>query len=109
MLLTHVTVSPLQILISSGTKTSWPLSEPILTFLVSAAKPGALTAAFDRPKARPAARAMAARRVHMWSDLTTVCRSSLSASISSALTTLGFWPAETISTGPVREAAVLAQ
>ena len=43
LLLTHVTESPLQILTSSGTKTSWPASVPILTVLVPAAKPGAAT------------------------------------------------------------------
>mmetsp|Transcript_28048 Transcript_28048/g.41734 ORF Transcript_28048/g.41734 Transcript_28048/m.41734 type:complete len:234 (+) Transcript_28048:117-818(+) len=72
LLLTQVTESPLQIVVFSRTNLRPPLSSPILTTFVSAPNAGWLTAATLKPAARPAARAIALRRVQILSDTTMV-------------------------------------
>mmetsp|Transcript_11264 Transcript_11264/g.27051 ORF Transcript_11264/g.27051 Transcript_11264/m.27051 type:complete len:218 (+) Transcript_11264:264-917(+) len=72
LLFVHFTESPLQMEIFAGTKTSCPESLPIFTSLDSAAYAGAATVVAATPAAKPAARAMAARREQKSFEATTV-------------------------------------
>merc|ERR1719271_580523 len=62
LLMTHVTESPLQILVFFGTKMSWPESSPILTVAAEAANAGLLTVENARPGEAEGARQRRAAR-----------------------------------------------